>query len=224
MEEDGEWSLLVGDPGELDELAETGSSLYVGDRLPPQVYQDPELAWYQQQDDGWQPGGDENGWWSESGWNETTWWTDPHEHEELSPEEQQEVDEAFAAAEQKVGGFVQARQAIKARNLSRGFYSYNPSAKGGRARARARGPASPRLHRPPRLLPLRTLRTPEASWEQLSEIRLTPDALSVGTRATTFDLAPSGLRLVRGRAPAEARSTLWCAGVCRLPRGLVRPA
>ena len=139
VEEDGQWSLLVGDPSELDELVEAGSAMYVGDRLPPQVYQDPELAWYQQHADEWQPGGDENGWWGESGWNETTWWTDPHEHEELSPEEQKEVDEAFAAAEQKVRGFVQARQAIKARNLSRGFYSYNPSAKGGAFKGKGKG-------------------------------------------------------------------------------------
>ena len=52
---------------------------------------------------------------------------------DLSPEEQKEVDddEAFAVAEQKMRTFVQARQAVKASNLSKGSYPFTPQFKGG---------------------------------------------------------------------------------------------
>ena len=48
MEEDRQWSLplLLGEPGELDEIADSGNAMFVGGRLPLQVHQDPELAWY----------------------------------------------------------------------------------------------------------------------------------------------------------------------------------
>ena len=64
----------------------------------------------------------------------------------LSLEEQKEVDEAFAAAEQKARTFVQARQAVKARNLSRGFYNYNPSSKGGSFKGKGKSKGKSKGH------------------------------------------------------------------------------
>ncbi|CAE7347134.1 RE1 [Symbiodinium sp. KB8] len=155
MEEDGQWSLLLGDPEDLDEIAESGSTMFVGDRLPSQVYQDPSaIAWYQGQDD-WNASADDSSWWGESSWDEASWWSDPLELDALSMEEQKEVDEAFAVAEQKARTFVQARQAVKARNLSRGFYSYNPGSKSGsfkgkgKGKGKSKGHGKNRPHAPP---------------------------------------------------------------------------
>ena len=62
----------------------------------------------------------------------------------LRPEEQKEVDEAFAVAEPKMRNFVQARQPVKARNLSRGFYPFSPHSKRGAFKEKEKG--KPRAH------------------------------------------------------------------------------
>ena len=146
MEEDGQWSLLLGDSEDLDEIAESGSTMFVGDRLPSQVYQDPNaMAWYQGQDD-WSASAEDSSWWGESSWDEASWWSDPLQLDVLSMEEQKEVDEAFAVAEQKARTFIQARQAVKARNLSRGFYSYNPGSKGGSFKGKGKSKGKSKGH------------------------------------------------------------------------------
>ena len=92
--------------------------LFIGDKLPAQVYSDPATSWYQGAREEWAPDADGSSWWGDGGWDDTSWWNEQPESE-LSPEEQKEVASFFAIAEQK------------ARNLSRGFYSYNPSSKSG---------------------------------------------------------------------------------------------
>ena len=128
VEEAGEWSLVL-DNADLEESVDAGDTVYVGTRLPPEVYHhgphypddgtSPETTWWNHGEydpyGGWQ---DDSNWWS---------WEDPEDL--LTPEEHKEVDEAYAVAEAKVRNFVQARQAVKARNLSRGFYPFAPQGK-----------------------------------------------------------------------------------------------
>ena len=156
VEEGGEWSMWLGENNDLDELFDGGEIHYVGKKLPPQVHPEPYVAHDYTED--WNYYG--SCWefhpedWSGWDYDSTSWWYD-----ELSLEQQQELEEAYAAVDQKARGFVEARQAVKARNLSRGFYPFAPSSKGGafkgrrakeRAsrRARAMEPhRHPRLHR-----------------------------------------------------------------------------
>ena len=127
VEEGGEWSMWLGENGDLDELFDSGGIHYVGKKLPPQVHPEPYVA--PDYDEEWTYYG--SGWDSYpdewSGWGyDSSWWYD-----DLSPDQQQELEEAYAAVDQKARTFVEARQAVKARNLSRGFYPFAPSTKGG---------------------------------------------------------------------------------------------
>ena len=135
VEESGHWSLLLGEASELEDIVEAGETLYVGERLPHQAYSDPSAMW-SSMTDGWQEqDSPQSSWWSASEsqdtWPEDVWWYEEPDFTDLTPDEQKEVDEAFAVAEQKMRNFVQARQAVKARNLSRGFYPFSPHNKGG---------------------------------------------------------------------------------------------
>ncbi|CAE7207895.1 GIP [Symbiodinium sp. CCMP2592] len=128
VEEAGEWSLVL-DNAELEESVDAGETVYVGNRLPPQVYAHaPAIL-----EDGVLS---EGTWWNQgdyepyAGWPEdAAWWNWEDPEDLLTPEEHKEVDEAYAIAEAKVRNFVQARQAVKARNLSRGFYPFAPQGK-----------------------------------------------------------------------------------------------
>ena len=132
VEEEGEWSMWMGDERDMDDLFETGEVLYVGKRLPQQVHPDaaPVIP-----DDEWAYYGS---WWDPDGWNE--WEYDHNQdsvwYDEMTPEQQKEIEEAYALVDQKAWSFVEARQAIKARNLSRGFYPFSPSTKGGSFKGR----------------------------------------------------------------------------------------
>ncbi|CAE7024865.1 unnamed protein product, partial [Symbiodinium sp. CCMP2456] len=139
MEEDGQWSLLTAETAELDDIVEQGGALFVGGKLPAQVYTESAAAWYQGPPEDWSYSDEGAAWWSDPGWEERAWWQDPDGYADLTIEEQKEVDEAFAVAEQKARGFIQARQAIKARNLSRGFYTYNPGSKSGSFKGKSKG-------------------------------------------------------------------------------------
>ncbi|CAE7438764.1 unnamed protein product [Symbiodinium sp. CCMP2592] len=128
VEEAGEWSLIM-DNAEIEESVENGETIYVGTRLPPQVYPSANFS-------GEDSPSSDNVWWSNqdyetgaAGWDDTSWWSWEDYDDLLTPEEHKEVDEAFALAESKVRNFVQARQAVKARNLSRGFYPFAPQSK-----------------------------------------------------------------------------------------------
>ncbi|CAE7325309.1 RE1 [Symbiodinium microadriaticum] len=127
VEDNGEWSLLMGDQTEMEDKVETGEVMYIGPRLPPQVYSEEQSVFHSD----WSI--PEEDWWNavdgHSSWDDTSWWNWDEYDDLLSPEEHKEVDEAYALAESKVRNFVQARQAVKARNLSRGFYPFAPQGK-----------------------------------------------------------------------------------------------
>ncbi|CAE7201713.1 RE1, partial [Symbiodinium sp. KB8] len=127
VEEDGEWSMWMGDNRDLDEIFEVGEIHYVGKRLPAQVH--PEVPPPSLQDD-WTFYGS---WWEPEPYQECNgeqdadaWWYD-----DLPMEQQKELEEAYVLADQKARSFIEARQAVKARNLSRGFYPFTPGNKGG---------------------------------------------------------------------------------------------
>ena len=126
VEENGEWAMWLGESGDLDELFDGGEIHYVGKKLPSQVHPEPYVSSDYYEDwtyynSEWGPYYDE--WEAED--FASSWW-----YEDLPPEQHKELEEAYALLDQKARNFVEARQAVKARNLSRGFYPY-PSAKGG---------------------------------------------------------------------------------------------
>ena len=142
----------MGESSELDDLVEGGETLYVGERLPQQVYYEAPAMWHSA-DGRTDPEMASTSWWSSmespDGWTEDAWWNDDLDLSDFTPDEQKEVDEAYAVAEQKMRNFVQARQAVKARNLSRGFYPFSPHSKGGgfkgkkgKGKSKTKGPAS----------------------------------------------------------------------------------
>ena len=119
VEEAGHWSLLLGEASELDDIVDGGETLCVGERLFQQAYSDSSAMWSSMAD-GWQElDSPQSSWWAASdgqdAWSEEAWWNDEPDFSDLTPDEQKEVDEAFAVAEQKMRNFVQARQAVKAR-------------------------------------------------------------------------------------------------------------
>ncbi|CAE7373259.1 RE1 [Symbiodinium necroappetens] len=127
VEESGEWAMWLGENGELDELFDGGEVHYVGKKLPSQVHPEPYVPQDYYEDwnyysSGWDPYYEE--WETED--YASSWW-----YEDLPPEQHKELEEAYALLDQKARNFVEARQAVKARNLSRGFYPYAPSTKGG---------------------------------------------------------------------------------------------
>ena len=71
--------------------------------------------------------------WAWSDWEESVHLASASGAEPPKPNE-----EAFSIQDPKSRSFVQARQAVKARNLSRGFYLFNPSIKALRAKERAK--------------------------------------------------------------------------------------
>ena len=81
-------------------------------------------------------------------WSE---WEDMTLAASLTPEQQKEVDEAYSLAEAKARTFTQARQAVRARNLTRGFYPFSPGGKGkskGRGKSKGKGKGKPFVPRP----------------------------------------------------------------------------
>ncbi|CAE7435688.1 unnamed protein product [Symbiodinium sp. CCMP2592] len=109
VEEAGEWSLIL-DSAEIEESVENGETIYIGTRLPPQVYPAAQYS-------GEESPSSDNVWWSNqdneasaAGWEDTSWWNWEDYEDLLTPEEH-------------------TRQAVKARNLSRGFYPFAPQNK-----------------------------------------------------------------------------------------------
>ena len=151
VEEAGQWSLVMSDSTELEDALENAETFFVGDRLPAQACQESSALW--SSGDGWQEADQwSSSWWSsgEGGdpWGEDAWWNEEPALSDLSPDEQKEVDEAFAVAESKMRNFMQARQAVPARNLSRGFYPFAPHSKGSgpkgkKGKGKSKGKSSP---------------------------------------------------------------------------------
>ncbi|CAE7230659.1 RE1 [Symbiodinium necroappetens] len=162
VEDEGEWSLIMAPDEDLQEIMTTNEVHYVGTRLPSEVYyhHEPEpffgseeQGFWHQDDDGafsfWEMA--EDGEFYTQDWNGLFWaWSDWEEQTALaasSAESSKVSDEAFSVQDPKSRTFVQARQAVKARNLSRGFYPFNPGIKGkprfkGKGKGKGRGKAS----------------------------------------------------------------------------------
>ena len=143
-EEQGHWSMCLPADEDLDEILEPIETLYVGTQLPQEVYaahSDPP-SWTQAADGCWSVEDDDSCvWWRDYGdgycyhddshgvfWS---WSKSREDHSELSPEQQKEVDEAVAVAQNKVKTFLQARRAVKSKQLTRGFYPSTEKGKSG---------------------------------------------------------------------------------------------
>ena len=127
-EEEGNWGLLATSADDIDENAEIH---WVGTKLPEDVYdpgqpqddanQEDEIYWH------WEPDGyhgyvaDGYGAWMETdGYG--TYWAADDPYNDLTPEENKELEEAYAAFEAKTRTFSQSRQLQRAKGTSRGFY------------------------------------------------------------------------------------------------------
>ena len=125
MEEQGHWSMLLLDEEDMTEILEATEVHYYGEdhSLDEEPY--PEDPWSADYDDG-------TSWWGSDDWNEDA-------SHQLSPEELKEVEEAYSVADTKLRNFVQARQAVKAQRLSRGFYPFQPGIKSAGKKGRGKG-------------------------------------------------------------------------------------
>ena len=125
VEQDAQWGCLP--DGEVEELDES-SILWVGDRLPPDVYaaHGPEEAWST-----FLPDGHEMAWeWCEDdfyapdaagiywSWADTKTWLDVQE----SGEAEKPLQEAFVAFQDRLRSFKESRALNAAKHVSRGFY------------------------------------------------------------------------------------------------------
>eukprot|EP00435_Cladocopium_sp_Y103_P065930 s567_g28.t1 len=130
VEEQGQWGLLT-----MPEDNHTTDILWVGDRLPPEVYgHDPsdgalpgtsenEDIYWNYDYDGWHGYvQDGQGYWLETDGMGTYWSAEDDGWDDLSPEESKELNEAYAAYEAKARTFMQSRQLQRAKGKSRGFY------------------------------------------------------------------------------------------------------
>ena len=127
VEEEGTWGLLAAVPDDMDEQAEIH---WVGSQLPAEVYdpdgtaenyEDEEIFWTWETDGyhGYVPDG--FGHWLETdGYG--TYWSADEPAMDLTPEENKELEEAYAVYENKARTFMQSRQLQRAKGASRGFY------------------------------------------------------------------------------------------------------
>ncbi|CAE7778343.1 unnamed protein product [Symbiodinium microadriaticum] len=155
VEEDGEWSLLLTPEEDLQDVISSSEILHVGSRLPQDVYfhQDPEpspgpaeTGFWHQDDDGafsyWEMAEDGEFYtqdpmglfWAWNDWDEYGTSLSPGGSSEIP----KETEDAFSLSDPKSRTFTQARQAVRAQKLSRGFYPFNPSVKG-KSRGKGKG-------------------------------------------------------------------------------------
>ena len=161
VEDEGEWSLIMAPEDEMQEIMAANEVHYVGARLPPEVYyQEPDPFnfpedqgfWHHDEEGGytyWELAEDGEYYtqdmtglfWAWSEWEEQV-------HLASAPSEPSKPsEETFSVTDPKSRSFTQARQAVKAKNLSRGFYPFNPSLKGkprfkGKGKGKGRGKVS----------------------------------------------------------------------------------
>ena len=132
VEEEGAWGLLMTDGEDLHEdLAP--EIHWVGHQLPSDVYapdEEEDEVYWNLEGDGWHGYVMDNaGYWLETdGYG--AYWAAEEESWDLPPEQQKELDEAFAVYENKARGFMQSRQLQKAKGVSRGFYPLGMVMKG----------------------------------------------------------------------------------------------
>ena len=127
VEEEGNWGLLATPEDGLEEL--NCEVHWVGSQLPAEVYdpgdanyEDDEIYWSLEQD-GWHGYAmDQSGFWLETDGYGAYWTMEDDPWEGLSPEQNKELEEAYAVYEGKAKTFMQSRQFQKAKGASRGFY------------------------------------------------------------------------------------------------------
>ena len=115
VEQDKEWGLLDYEPDQDDVPVH-----WIGSKLPEDVYEQPhpEVS-HEDEDTAWWV----NQGWDESSWNYgTAWWNESEPELEFSTDEQKQLDEIYAAYEDKVRTFVQARALMKNKTNNRGFF------------------------------------------------------------------------------------------------------
>lgn len=137
VEEDKQWGLLDLQPDDDEDLP----IHWIGEQLPEEVYSvqmSSEAA--TDHDEGWWQGGSG---WEDGSWASPTWWSEDWSPDaEFTPDEVSQMEEAYAAYDDKVRTFVQARQVMKHKAQSRGFF---PTVKGkfqkgkGKPKGKAKG-------------------------------------------------------------------------------------
>ena len=140
VEQEQEWGLLDMHPDSSDETPVH----WIGKELPAEVYALSAAGSAGELDA--EPGGD--AWWSSTAtwdeptwWSSPTWWTEEWSEPELTSEEQKQVDEAYAAYEDKVRTFVQARTLMKDKTRNRGFYqAAKGKGKASKGKGKGKGP------------------------------------------------------------------------------------
>ena len=136
-----------------DAILENQEVLYLGTQLPHAAqaaaessnsWGEPENGFWSTEDDGsciWSQDFGDGDYFHEDA--SGVFWSWNHSHKDdlgdLPPEQQREIEDAFSAAEAKVGSFTQARQAVKAKSLSRGFFRFNPHMKGRKGKGKGFG-------------------------------------------------------------------------------------
>ncbi|CAE7470265.1 unnamed protein product [Symbiodinium sp. CCMP2592] len=125
VEDEGHWSILLADEEDLGESLEGIPLHYVGDETAFNVW-DAEDDYSEDL----RQSAPEDAYWGDE---PATWGYDEDPLSILSAEELQQVEEAYQTADTKLRSFVDARKAVRARHLSRGFYPFTPQAKGFRA-------------------------------------------------------------------------------------------
>ena len=159
VEEDGEWGIFMGTEMEVEEFVDLSQVHWVN-KSPMQDYptktQEHNLEsvmedgfWNQEEDGGyswWDSGGDGEYYHQDiSGtyWAWSDWETQQQTSLMVAPEQLKEVQEAYAAYEQKARTFQEARRVMAAKGANRGFY---PS-KGGGKRSKKKGSSKERKER-----------------------------------------------------------------------------
>ena len=140
VEQEQEWGLLDMHPDSSDETPVH----WIGKELPAEVYALSAAGSAGELDA--ESGGD--AWWSSTAtwdeptwWSSPTWWTEEWSEPELTSEEQKQVDEAYAAYEDKVRTFVQARTLMKDKTRNRGFYqAAKGKGKASKGKGKGKGP------------------------------------------------------------------------------------
>lgn len=100
---------------------------WIGQKLPDDVHQhslQPEPA-HEEEDASWHQSS-----WDDHGWANATWWGDNDTDYDFAPKEQKQLDEIYAAYEDKVRSFVQARALMKNKVANRGKSSSKGKPKG----------------------------------------------------------------------------------------------
>ena len=124
VEELGQWSLLLADDEDMSEVMDNVGIRPVGPESSVHLTLQEDFGY----PESWEANDEfDSTYWGGDG-DYDDWDDDPAAY--LTSEELQQVEEAYQVADNKLRSFVDARKAVKARHLSRGFYPFAPNSKG----------------------------------------------------------------------------------------------